>query len=395
MTRALAMKDDALIDSMPAELVVDFIQEDPTGDNTEWKRERHRIKMVNFRLRKKQEKKGLRSEWRRLERDMKLLAEDLRRTGDFDLETRATTNHAKMKAIRLFAVLKVALAEQNAVLRTNIQRHHLLTKAMIDVSQIFREDKGTALPRNAAKAGWRVHFPFGEPSFHFHPITRDQFKAAMDSCCAGLLEQPLHVAGECLNWNVQHATVFSQGKDQPFLACARFIKRLQCSLDAAVSTVENDIDRDAWPVIVTPMNFDSYCSSQVLQQFDDNSRVLVRNIFGRVSLRYICLMQRFRRSERGEKQVITFAATIFDSEDNKRSRSAETDQDKVEWVTEGRSVLTLTELDHSSIDVVYDRWGGSQGSLHAQQLIVEWAQNIVQWEQRLLSTGLLSKRQRA
>eukprot|EP00644_Phytophthora_capsici_P004638 jgi/Phyca11/110697/e_gw1.19.575.1 len=313
---------------------------------------------------------------------MKLLGEDLRRRGHFDLETKATTNDNKKEAIHLLTVLKEALVKQNAALQKNIQRHHLFGKAVINAAAILSEGNDDVQRRKDSKTGWRVYFPFGEPSFHYHPITRSQFQAAIDSCYIGLLEQPLQVAGQCFNWNVHHTIVT---KDQSYSTHARFTKSLQCSLDAAVTTVGNDINRDVWPVI---MNFGGRCRTQVLQQFDANSRVLVCNVFGAVNLRYICLMQR-SQIENGGKQVVTFVATIFDSKENKRSRSAETDQDKLEWVTKGTSTLTLTELDHGCIDVVCHHWGCYQGSLHAQHMIVGWTQGIVQWEQRLMSTGPL------
>ncbi|ETP27904.1 hypothetical protein F442_22811 [Phytophthora nicotianae P10297] len=81
---------------------------------------------------------------------------------------------------------------------------------------------------------------------------------------------------------------------------------------------------------------------------------------------------------------------ITDSESNKRSRSTETNLDKVEWVTEGGANLTLTETHDDTVAVVYDHWGGSQGTLHAKYLFVQWAHYALRWEQMVTSRRLLN-----
>ncbi|GMF37100.1 unnamed protein product [Phytophthora lilii] len=114
-------------------------------------------------------------------------------------------------------------------------------------------------------------------------------------------------------------------------------------------------------------------STVVLQEFDENSSVLVRNVNGTVNLRYVCFAHRSRWTEEMGKRVISYAMVISDSEANKPSRSTESNESEVHWRTEGGVHLMLTEVDDNNIDVVYNHWGECDSGLHAQYLFVQWA----------------------
>ncbi|KAL4106517.1 hypothetical protein PRIC1_004568 [Phytophthora ramorum] len=249
------------------------------------------------------------------------------------------------------------------------------------------------LPRIEEQSGWRVHFPGGEPSFYYHPFTRGMSDNTMDSCASQLSPTALPGSGvgEFLGWNVRQATLASGLGCQYLVAKARFSKRVQCSLREAFEAMKRE-RIDSWPVIVTPMNWSSSSSDVstiVLQRFDDNTSVLVRSVQGEVNLRYVCLVQRSCWTEREGKRVITYGMVIADSEANKRNRSVETNDGEVEWIPEGGAHLTLTEVNDKTTDVVYDHWGGCQGTLHAQYLFVQWAHYAFRWEQMVVPSRLL------
>ncbi|KAF1784486.1 hypothetical protein GQ600_9373 [Phytophthora cactorum] len=42
-------------------------------------------------------------------------------------------------------------------------------------------------------SGWRVHFPHGEPSFHFQPFTRDHFDNVIKTCDSVLGQDPPYI----------------------------------------------------------------------------------------------------------------------------------------------------------------------------------------------------------
>lgn len=181
----------------------------------------------------------------------------------------------------------------------------------------------------------------------------------MDSFIATLASEPptVSLGGEFLEWNVLHAPVLSAAEDHSLVAMSRFTKRVHCSLSVAAESMNKE-ERYSWPVIVTPISWGGVtsgrASTQVLQEFDDNSCVLVHNVQGCTNLRYICLVRRHQWTEREGKRAITYTMLIADSEANKHSRFAEANEDEVQWVTEGGAHQTMIEVDAGTIDVVYD-----------------------------------------
>ncbi|OWZ04659.1 hypothetical protein PHMEG_00023402 [Phytophthora megakarya] len=81
---------------------------------------------------------------------------------------------------------------------------------------------------------------------------------------------------------------------------------------------------------------------------------------------------------------------IYDSTSNELSRDGDAEQEDVEWANEGWAYFTLTEIDDSTIDVVYDHSVRCQNKAHADFLMVQWAQYVIQWEQVVAACSLLS-----
>ncbi|ETI46481.1 hypothetical protein F443_09131 [Phytophthora nicotianae P1569] len=360
----------------------------------EQRRRRHSANMVIFRRNKKAKQKALEVERRRLEEIMKQLEANMRNAAAVCSTEENYQSQSSMDTLRELVVEIEGLRNQNIALRKQVGLYAKFQQVLMEARQPKSDD--LILPI-AVKSGWRVYFPNDEPSFHFYPFTQTDFNDVMDSSFTELSTNPpdVSLAGEFMGWNVHQATVSSNAGDHSLVARARFTKHVRCSLQEAYWIMSKE-EKDSWPVIVTPLNWGGAAqrgfSSVVLQQFNENSCVLVRNITGNdeVNLRYICLSQRSRYTERGGKRVITYTMVITDSESNKRSRSTETNLDKVEWVTEGGANLTLTETHDDTVAVVYDHWGGCQGSLHAKYLFVQWAHYALRWEQMVTSRRLLN-----
>ncbi|KAL4106513.1 hypothetical protein PRIC1_004564 [Phytophthora ramorum] len=348
--------------------------------------------MVKFRLRKKEKNNWLCGELRRLESEMKWRRENLRRTKAINS---AGCEQSKIGALQFLVDEKEALHEQNVALRANLEKHKLFDEVLLAESHVLTKKNELLLPSRNKEDGWRVHFPGGEPSFHFHPFTRGDFDAVVNACRTKPPSNlpSVRLAGAFLGWDVYQATATSVLGSQALLARARFTKRLHCSLRFAFEAM-SDKDMDTWPHLVIPMNWGGLragrSTTRVLQHFDANGCVMVCNVQAQVDLRYICFAQRSPWTEQDGKRVVTYMTVIADSEANRRSRSAEANPDEVEWVTEGGSILTLTEADDNSIDVVYDHWGDSHDALHAQYMFVQWTHWILRWEQMVMPSSLLT-----
>ncbi|RLN91251.1 hypothetical protein BBJ28_00002685 [Nothophytophthora sp. Chile5] len=119
-------------------------------------------------------------------------------------------------------------------------------------------------------------------------------------------------------------------------------------------------DMNALPLLVTPESWGyvqrGHVSSQVLQTFDEDAHVLVRNIPGQMHLRYINMARRLLGKQADGKRTATYALVIADTEANARSRAAEPPQQGVQWVKQGGNYVKFTEVDETTIDIVTDHW---------------------------------------
>ncbi|OWY98350.1 hypothetical protein PHMEG_00030905 [Phytophthora megakarya] len=362
-------------------------------DKKEQKRRRHRIEMVQFRRKKKAKQESLREECNRLQKLVKQAIASVRSLAAANVQSADITPTAHTMCGVLVEIEDLRI--QNAALRKEIDVFRNYVHGLEGMVATEDTQKGESIlpPTIDELCSWRVRFPNGEPSFHFHPFTRDIFDVTMNSCYASLLRNhpTVNFGSDFLGWNVHHETVASTSDNQSLVAKSRFTKRIRSSL-LAVDEIMAKEEIDSWPVIVAPMDWGitlGRISTHILQEFEDNSLVLVRNVQGSVHFRYICFVQRHRWTERGGKRVITYTMTIADSPANRRNRWAEKNDDEVQWITEGGSQLAIVEVDEDAVDVVYDHWGGCDSSLHAQYLSVLWAQYALRWEQMVVPSNLL------
>ncbi|RLN61835.1 hypothetical protein BBJ29_003859 [Phytophthora kernoviae] len=134
-------------------------------DAKKWKKEQHRTNMIAFRLKKKQKEQKLRDEHRRLEGEMKQLTTSVQ---DSAAKREVSGDEGVKSALQELVVERDALSKQNLALREEIIRHQELHKALVQTEG--ETEAPTMLPKDD-KDGWRVQFPTGVPSFHFHPWT--------------------------------------------------------------------------------------------------------------------------------------------------------------------------------------------------------------------------------
>eukprot|EP00644_Phytophthora_capsici_P008987 jgi/Phyca11/102077/e_gw1.6.546.1 len=242
------------------------------------------------------------------------------------------------------------------------------------------------------ESGWRVFFPNCEPSFYFHPLTREEFETLYQTSMAKLLVRCEHVqpVGKLFGWTVHHAPSLS-GINDNYHACARFTRRDACSLQTLDELVlQSNLE---WlPLVVIPpswnMKRQDVVSSQVLQKFETDAYIMVSNIPGDVHLRYLHLVRRMPRRSLDNRRSIAFTMAIVDTCENARSRAAEDERD-VTWATEGFNTLTITEVDEKTVDVKFEFTAACRDELHVEQLYVYWAQFVCRWSERIFPPKLL------
>ncbi|OWZ15623.1 hypothetical protein PHMEG_00010698 [Phytophthora megakarya] len=161
--------------------------------------------------------------------------------------------------------------------------------------------------------------------------------------------------GNFLGWDVCRAPLITSNNSG--FARIQSKKYMYCPIDAflLISCVKL---KDAIPTIITPIGliFTSTTKS-------------ARN-YSRVRRKYAGVL-------------------IADSEANRHIRSAEGEEDNVEWVTEGGMNTTLTEVNETSIDVEFDRWGTFHTNEHAEYTMSQWAQYATWWEQSVAPARLI------
>ncbi|KAL4106515.1 hypothetical protein PRIC1_004566 [Phytophthora ramorum] len=261
----------------------------------------------------------------------------------------------------------------------------------------MRDSRWTPAPLTTEQdeQGRRVHFVNGEPSFYFHPFTRSEYDAVLKRCDKTLAFEPpqIEVAGALFGWTVHHAPL-TRRADDSIVAHARFTRRVHCSLDDADKMLHT-LDIDAWPLVFTPPTWESHqreqTCCQILQEFDTDAYVLVRDILGPLHFRYINLARRSLTKEQPDgRRMATYATVITDSEANARCRAAEQAELYIHWVQEGGTYIKFTEIDENTVDVSYDHWSSCHDELHARHLFVGWAQFAIQIQQWVVPSHLLT-----
>ncbi|KAJ8533246.1 hypothetical protein ON010_g14008 [Phytophthora cinnamomi] len=313
------------------------------------------------------------------------------------------------EALRLIMVEQAALTRENLVLQETISQHvkfqTMLHNDAQELLQVPCKDstQTTAVAINTKvkkgpllqdEGGWRVHFPNGEPSFHFHPFTREEFDEFVKNDDGAFSNRYpcTDSIGMMFGWKVEYAPLTRNPEGTTFMAHAHFTRRVRCSIDSAY-TILPRLDKTMWPKPVTSKSWGHVqagsFSCHVLQHFHKNAHVMVCNIPGDVNLRYIALAQHTRAFRSDGKREDKYMITIVDSEANARNREAEGPQDNVRWILEGGVCTTITEVDRNTVDVAYDHWAGCLSEIHGCELYVDWIRFPVGLEQAVSPTGLL------
>ncbi|OWZ07430.1 hypothetical protein PHMEG_00020178 [Phytophthora megakarya] len=308
---------------------------------------------------------------------------------------------------------------QLTIQHVDLRREYRLLKEALD---------GSTVPTRRDALGWRVYFTDGSPSFHFNPFSKTDFDAILDESEAAQYSYAASI-GNILDWKVDYSPVTEHSGGGSFIAHARFSKRLRCTLDHSermvisvdpsllpvLTTAKNwgrvpngnmecqplqqfermviSVDPSLLPVLTTANSWgrvpNGNMECQPLQQFGKHAYVTACNIPSDVHLRYICLARHTRKTREDGVRMDKYTLLIADSKANAYNRLAEEEQHEVQWVLDGRTSMTLTEVDDSTIDVVYDQWGTCLNKEYGQQLYVDWIRFVVHLEQLVSPARLL------
>ncbi|KAG6612464.1 Phospholipase D [Phytophthora cinnamomi] len=308
------------------------------------RREQQRRRMVRWRQKKKEKVADMVHERRRLEKELQ------RRVLEARMITDGVTPESFEEAFQLITIEKAALTRDNLVLQERIAENIKFQNMMHNdveelmkvpcqdstptISVVAKANAKSKAPVLQDEGGWRVFFPNGEPSFHFHPFTREEFDSYVNHddvvyaegfpCTASV--------GKLFGWRVDYAPL-ALNHDGIFMAHARFTKRVCCSIDR-VDKILPRIDKSLWPKLVIPRSWGHVQTGsftcQELQNFHKNAHVMVCNIPGEVNLRYFALAQHTRALRPDGKRMDLYVMTIADSEANARNREAEGSQYNVD-----------------------------------------------------------------
>ncbi|KAG6612472.1 malate dehydrogenase [Phytophthora cinnamomi] len=397
-------------------------------DEREWKRQQHRENMVFFRRKKKEQQAELRTEHQQLEQRLQQhLAMQRRAASRASQSQRYVTSRDKQHAAVCHLIAETeALKIENVALQDQINKHKTLQENAGDglesditettSSVASRDDSssdssvsGGSLSAGSSSSssslsqlislqrGWRVNFSGGEPSFHFHPFAKEQLDAIREGYDAKFaVLPPLNHVGDMLGWEVERAPLIQHPTLKVLVTRVRYTKRIHCAGGSAHATMDK-LDADSWPVLTTPELWrrihNGSVTSQVLQAVDEDTFVLVRNAPERslgVTIRYLNLVSRRRVQYPGGRRSITYAMVVVTSAANQRSREAEPECLDVHWINEGGAYMTLSQIDHDTLEVVYDHCSGCMSEQHAQHCLVDWGHIVIRWEQLVTPSRVLT-----
>ncbi|KAF4040284.1 hypothetical protein GN244_ATG07477 [Phytophthora infestans] len=339
----------------------------------DWRRQQRSEGMVRQRNKKKGQLQQMQGELHQLERQFK---EHLVRLNSVS----ATSDQSEIDR-----AMHRVFVEIDSLSTKNIRLH---MESVYEASE-----KSQWRPRSCvSNSGWRVCFQDGEPSFYFHPLTREQFDAVIKPCYDTFGDNPPEIkrVGTLFGWDM-HCAPPTRREDTSVVSHARFTTRFACSLDEMTKMIVNT-ELTSLPLISTPSNWNrnerSHVSIQVLQEFEKDAYVLVCKIPGPVHLRYLYVLRQVSRTMSNGKRKMSCIMVITSTKTNERSRSADEPHHGVEWVREGGTFLTLTEVDDGSADLSYNHWASCQDEHHAQSLFIQWAQYVSRWSQELMPSRL-------
>ncbi|GMF16654.1 unnamed protein product [Phytophthora lilii] len=353
------------------------------------KLQKHRINMVEFRVKKKEELNSLKSEHSRLERAMKhvvayaqtqILHEDVWFRDGY---------HIKWKMLRQLIITTEVLRKQNTKFGIEIQRHEAFRDVVSAGYHSTGSTKKSILPGGEEVDGRWVSFIDGTPSFYFHPLSAENIRTApnpLDAECMVSLSEP-SLTDKFLGWSVSRDLNLSMNTQGSFRA--RFTKRVQCSVDTAYKLV-CDPGQNFRALLATPVDWSFHrypdTTTQVLQEIGPNCRVMVQNISSPTILRYLFLERTEQNTLPDGRRKLGYSITVTDSIANKMSRNSKA---TVDWADKGWAYFTFTEVDEASVDVVYEQWASCENPAGASTFQLQWAEFLLQWEQTATPFSLL------
>ncbi|KAL3667845.1 hypothetical protein V7S43_007395 [Phytophthora oleae] len=394
-------------------------------DEKEWKRQQHRENMVFFRRKKKEQQAELRTQHQQLEQRLQQHLAMQRRAVSraTRIHHRPSTTEQKHAAVVHLIAETEALKLENTALMKRINRHKSLRTSVVGAgdglesnateptSSVSSRDgsnsdsslSGTSLSSGSSSSrlmslerGWRVHFSGGEPSFHFHPFSKEQLDAIREGYDATFTAFPcMETVGNMFGWEVERAPLVRHSSLPVLISRVRYSRRIHCA-GRSMHTTMDKLDVDSWPVLTTPELWErihgTSVTSQVLQAVDEDTFVIVRNTPDRslgVNFRYLNLVSRRRIQLEDGRRSIKYALVVVTSDANKRSREAEPEPN-VHWINEGGAYMTLTEIDSDTLEVVYDHCSGCMSEEHAQYCLVDWGHIVIRWEQLVTPSRTLA-----
>ncbi|ETP31965.1 hypothetical protein F442_19232 [Phytophthora nicotianae P10297] len=354
----------------------------------------HRRRMERWRNLRKEELATIRDERKRLEKKLEQLLKSAQATF-FQLSPESMA-----AALHRVTIERTVLHQDNLRLKEAIMHQlDIESKLKRETDKFFSElQESSELSTTARRLaqdgkGWWVHFPNGEPSFFFTPLSQGAFADKLKQQEVEFAKRQLCAVtiGDAFGWKVDYVPPFRQ-ESGTLMAHARFSRRLRCSFDHAYNTLLR-LDTDDWPMVISPRSFgreqrgDFYC--QPLQRFGKDDLVLVCNIPGDVHIRYIAVAQNALSVFPDGRRIVRHCAMLVDSAENARCREAEGPQEDVLWVFDGGEVCTIKEADDNSIDVVYDHWSECLSEENGRELYVDWIRYAVRLEEYVAPVRML------
>ncbi|KAL3667865.1 hypothetical protein V7S43_007415 [Phytophthora oleae] len=376
----------------------------------EWRKKQRCATLVRFRVSKKKKFSDMCSKRDHLGILVKQRLATLKTTASIELEDKSSLKNTRNE-VCLLALENDALRTENREMYDKLQvlkrTWSLLHEALMGMSGVQNESSIASNLYEASEksqwvshqrpneSGWRVFFPNCEPSFYFHPLTREEFDTIYQTSTDELQLRCEHVepVGRLFSWTVHHAPSVGGISDSSRVACARFTLRAGCSLqDLDDLVLQSELK---WlPLVVIPPSWNTRhrdaVSSQVLQKFETDAYIMVSNIPGATHLRYLHLVRRLPRRSFDGRRSITYTMAIVDTCDNARSGVAEEPQLDVDWAKGGSNTLIVTEVDGETVDVEFEFIAACRDQLLVEQHYVYWAQFVCRWSERIFPPKLLN-----